>query len=118
MLKELKLLALCRHKNILYLVEAFEDTRRMYVVVERCYGDFTCRYGKRSPEPYPPLHVVCRVVFQILLAVQHMHRLFVIHRDIKPENVLFKNPEHPLLPPDIVLGDFGRRGVVAGPRLG
>ncbi|CAD7952273.1 unnamed protein product [Amoebophrya sp. A120] len=116
-LKELKLLALCRHKNILYLVEAFEDTKFMYVVVERCYGDFTTRYGAMMPPPAPVTtdangnnstttgnnnshflgppaveSVVKHVIFQVLQALQHMHKLLVLHRDIKPENVLFKNP--------------------------
>ncbi|CAD7972367.1 unnamed protein product [Amoebophrya sp. A25] len=103
-LKELRLLALCRHKNVLYLVEAFEDDRWMYVVVERCYGDFTSRYTSSRPLP---INVAKRVIFQVLLALQHLHKLLVIHRDIKPENILFKNPDHPLLLPDVVVGDFG-----------
>ena len=36
---------MCRHKNILYLVEAFQDDSWMYVVVARCYGDFFSRYN-------------------------------------------------------------------------
>lgn len=102
----------CRHKNILYLVEAFEDRNWMYVVVERCYGDFTSRYGRKPSSstaaggfssstaggggltqqevsPVPVELVAKPVLFQILSALQYMHKLFVIHRDIKPENILF-----------------------------
>lgn len=111
-LKEVKLLALCRHKHILYLIECFEEPKLLSIVVERCYGDFASRYGNSSCQVFPETAVICQVVFQLLQAVEHIHRLFVVHRDIKPENILFKSPppeEGFALDnlPDIVLGDFG-----------
>ena len=39
-----------------------------------------------------PLHVVCRIAVQILVALQFASSLQIIHCDLKPENILLKTP--------------------------
>lgn len=39
--------------------------------------------------PIQELERSCRIIYQLLLALEHMHKLGIIHRDIKAENVLF-----------------------------
>ena len=41
------------------------------------------------------------MIYQIMLALNHMHKLGVIHRDLKPENIFVNNNGQ------IKIGDFG-----------
>lgn len=51
--------------------------------------------------PIQELEKSCRIIYQISLALKHMHNLGIIHRDIKAENILF---DHQGL---VKLCDFG-----------
>lgn len=51
--------------------------------------------------PIQELERSCRIIYQVALALKHMHDLGIIHRDIKAENILFDNCGH------VKLCDFG-----------
>ena len=51
--------------------------------------------------PIQELERSCRIIYQIALALNHIHKLGIIHRDIKAENILFDNRGH------VKLCDFG-----------
>lgn len=51
--------------------------------------------------PIQELERSCRIIYQVALALKHMHSLGIIHRDIKAENVLFDNEGR------VKLCDFG-----------
>lgn len=51
--------------------------------------------------PIQELERSCRIIYQIALALKHMHKLGIIHRDIKAENILFDKNGH------VKLCDFG-----------
>jgi calcium-dependent protein kinase len=65
-------------------------------------GDITSRLEAQS-QPFNE-QITKELIFQVLLAVNHLHNCGIIHRDIKPDNFLFKSFE-----PDysIRLTDFG-----------
>ena len=54
----------------------------------------------KDREGYIPETSVKRYIYQLLLALDYMHRNGVFHRDIKPENILLKED-------GIKLADFG-----------
>ena len=64
----------------------------------------------RGRRHYLQSHLVCSFLFQLLLALDHMHRKGIFHRDIKPENILVEKQaeeQHRLK-----LADFGScRGI-------
>lgn len=49
----------------------------------------------------PPVTWTCRLVGQLLSALEHAHRRGVVHRDIKPSNLMMLSPD------DLVVTDFG-----------
>jgi len=58
---------------------------------------------------YLPEQRVRYYMYQVLKAIDHMHRNGIFHRDIKPENILIKDDQ-------VKLADFGScRGVYSKP---
>jgi len=50
---------------------------------------------------------VKKIMFQILKAIYHMHKMGIFHRDIKPENIMMKDDRVKLI-------DFGScRGILS-----
>ncbi len=44
--------------------------------------------GKTMPLPEHRMKIM---IYQVLKAIDHMHRIGIYHRDIKPENILIDN---------------------------
>jgi cyclin-dependent kinase-like len=98
-LREVKILRLLRHRNVVSLLEAFRRKGKLFLVFEYVEKNLL-----EVLEEHPtglPRDVVRRYIFQLCLAIEWCHRNSVIHRDIKPENLLV-NSDHTLK-----LCDFG-----------
>lgn len=101
-LREIKLLRLLDHENIIKLLDVLQpsspDFNEVYIVTELMDADLhtvICSEQKLSDD-----HVQF-FIYQILLALLYMHSANVVHRDLKPLNVLVnKNC-------DVKLCDFG-----------
>ena len=119
--REVELLREMRHhKNIVRLVDVFEDDEYFHIVTNLCRGgelfDGIVRKSSdvESDVPCFAEDDAARIMYQILSAVSHMHGRGVAHRDIKPENVLFDSPEEGS---PVRIADFGlsrRLGVTIG----
>lgn len=93
------------HANIVRLIEVLfdEPTGRLALVFELMQMNvYELIRDRRTPVGEG---AVLQLLFQLLRAMDHMHRHGVFHRDIKPENILLNDTE-------LKLGDFGScRGV-------
>ena len=91
MRRELELLHIVDHPNIIDFFETFEDERYVHIVMEECTGgdlfDHLITHGQYSEQEAAIL------LRKIISAINHLHRLNICHRDIKPENFLFQSPE-------------------------
>jgi calcium-dependent protein kinase len=100
--RELDILMLVDHPNIIKFYESYEDDRYIHMVQELCTGgDLLDRLAYASPISEESLSQLCK---KILSAVNHLHSLYICHRDIKPENFLFKSKDPSA---EIKLIDFG-----------
>jgi len=85
--REIEIMKIMDHPNIIKLFETFEDSRCMYLAMELCSG------GELFDRIIEAGHLTEReaaiVVQQILRAIFYMHDKCVSHRDLKPENFLF-----------------------------
>lgn len=99
---EIKVLRKLKHKNIVQLVETFEDRHKVYLVMELVTGgelfDRIVEKGSYTEKDASLL------IKQILEAVDYMHCQGVVHRDLKPENLLYYSQAEDS---KIMISDFG-----------
>lgn len=102
LLKEVSILKLLDHPNIIRIFEVYRSLTRLYIVTEICTGGELferIKHMKKFSE-----NQAAKFMSDIISAVMHCHQRGVVHRDLKPENLLFttKNPDAKLK-----LIDFG-----------
>jgi len=85
--REIDIMKMMDHPNIIKLFETFEDARSVYLAMELCTGgelfDRIIEAGHLGEKE------AATVIQQILRAICYMHDKQVCHRDLKPENFLF-----------------------------
>jgi len=97
--RELHILKIIRHPNIIQLFEIVETTKQLYLITEYASGGELYEYilaNTRLKEKE-----ACRLFQQIISGVEYIHKLKVVHRDLKPENLLLNYAK------DIRIVDFG-----------
>ena len=107
---ELNVLRRVRHQYIIQLVEVFETTDKVYMVMELATGgelfDRIIAKGSFTERD------ATRVLHMVLEGVQYLHELGITHRDLKPENLLYYHPGHDS---KIMITDFGLSAMRKGP---
>ncbi|EKX47932.1 hypothetical protein GUITHDRAFT_69171 [Guillardia theta CCMP2712] len=98
-LREVKILRMLQHENIVELREAFRRKGKLYLVFEYVEKNLL-EILEQQPAGLPP-ELVRKYIYQLCRAINWCHEHNVVHRDIKPENLLI-NPDHSLK-----LCDFG-----------
>ena len=85
-LREVKVLRMIKHSNVVQLKEAFKRKGRLFLVFEYCDNNLLEILEERANGIAP--EDVKSFIFQLLKSIEFCHRHGVIHRDIKPENLL------------------------------
>ncbi|XP_060237432.1 serine/threonine-protein kinase Nek5 [Meriones unguiculatus] len=100
--KEAILLATMKHPNIVTFFGSFQESSRLFIVMEYCDGgDLLQRIQRQQGVLFSEDQILCWFV-QISLGLKHIHDRKVLHRDIKSQNIfLSKNGMV------AKLGDFG-----------
>mmetsp|Transcript_15409 Transcript_15409/g.22369 ORF Transcript_15409/g.22369 Transcript_15409/m.22369 type:complete len:344 (+) Transcript_15409:37-1068(+) len=74
------------HPYIVRLKYAFQNSKKLYFVLEYCPGGelfFHLSRSQRFDEPRAKFYAAC-----MILALEHLHKLNIVYRDLKPENIL------------------------------
>lgn len=100
---EIAIMRLCRHPNIIRLVEEFETLENIYLVLELVRGGDlfdaiteSVRYDES---------VASSLIQDLASPIAYLHARNIVHRDVKPENCLLER--HPNGKLQIKLADFG-----------
>ncbi|CAG9317507.1 unnamed protein product [Blepharisma stoltei] len=100
--REVEILKIVSHPNIIRFYDAYEDTNIISIVTEYCsggeLGQKIIKIGHFTESQSRPL------VHQILMAINYLHNNRIVHRDIKPENFLLESQKGDF---EIKLIDFG-----------
>ena len=99
--REITMMKLMNHPNILRICDVYEGDEELYLVLEYVEGgelfDFLVNRGK-----FPPNEAL--IYFrQIVYGLNYAHTFSIIHRDLKPENILIAS----LSPPLLKIADWG-----------
>ncbi|MCI4376478.1 hypothetical protein PGIGA_G00188950 [Pangasianodon gigas] len=97
--REVRIMKILNHPNIVKLFEVIETERNLYLVMEYASGgevfDYLVTHGRMKEKE-------ARAKFrQIVSAVQYCHQKHIVHRDLKAENLLLDADMN------IKIADFG-----------
>ena len=99
--REITMMKLMNHPNIMRIYDVYEGEKQLYLILEYVEGgelfDFLVNRGKLAPLE------ALGYFKQIIYGLNYAHTFSIIHRDLKPENILI----HSLNPPLIKIADWG-----------
>ena len=97
--RERDVLASLEHPNIARFYDAgMDDREQPFIAMEHIDGITLKDYVVNN---HADVQTVCRLVAQVLTAIQYAHQQLVVHRDLKPNNILVRADEA------VSLLDFG-----------
>jgi serine/threonine-protein kinase HSL1 (negative regulator of Swe1 kinase) len=97
--REIVIMKLIDHPNIMRLYDVWETSTELYLILEYVEGgelfDYLCKRGRLSTSE------ALGYFQQIIAAIDYCHRFNIAHRDLKPENLLLDRDKN------IKVADFG-----------
>mmetsp|Transcript_2999 Transcript_2999/g.6998 ORF Transcript_2999/g.6998 Transcript_2999/m.6998 type:complete len:359 (-) Transcript_2999:441-1517(-) len=87
-IREIQILRKLKHPNIITLREIAvgQKPENVFLVLEYCSHDFA-ELVDRMTRPFKAPEIKC-IMLQLLSALDHLHKNFIIHRDLKLANLL------------------------------
>lgn len=90
--KEIETFHFCRgHKNIIHLLEYFEEDDRFYLVFEKVRGGPLLAHIQRRI--YFTEKEASMIIKDLASAIQFLHKKGIAHRDLKPDNILCQDAD-------------------------
>ncbi|KAL0222795.1 hypothetical protein P9112_002185 [Eukaryota sp. TZLM1-RC] len=107
--REIRILRLLDHPNLIRLLEVIDSPRHLYLVMEYASGgelfDYIVAHTRIKEKE------ACKFFHQLVNGVDYCHRHKIIHRDLKPENLLLDAKKN------IRVIDFGLSNTVRQDKL-
>ena len=87
--REIFLLQISKHENIVKFIEAFINKGYLFLVFDYAEKNLL-QLIEDNPKGLNP-ELIRSLTYQMFKAVSYLHKKNIIHRDIKPENILIKD---------------------------
>ncbi|CDW90010.1 myosin light chain kinase [Stylonychia lemnae] len=101
--REIEVLKICQHPNIIRLLDVFENPDYIYIVLEHMAGGDLFNYLERREFKITE-DKARNLTHQIASALYYLHSYGIVHRDIKLENILMVDQSNDS---ELKLVDFG-----------
>jgi hypothetical protein len=88
---EIDILKLCKHPNIVTLLDHFENSEYIFLVMEYLSGGDFDSYLKNNKFNFNE-KFVANTMNQIASGIKYLHDYGIVHRDLKPENIMLSKP--------------------------
>uniref|UniRef100_A0A6B2L0V0 non-specific serine/threonine protein kinase n=1 Tax=Arcella intermedia TaxID=1963864 RepID=A0A6B2L0V0_9EUKA len=109
MAREITIMKLLKHKNILRLYDIYENEEKIFLILDLFEGGDL--YGYLTQKGALPPDEALLLFKQIIAGVEFCHQNMIVHRDLKPENLLLSADKKRL-----VISDFGLSTGMQGSR--
>jgi hypothetical protein len=100
---EIDIMKLCRHPNIVTLLDHFENSDYIFIVMEYLSGGDFGNYLKKHKYKFTE-EAAAKSMYQLSSGIKYLHDFGVLHRDLKPENIMLSNSSDSAV---IKIMDFG-----------
>ena len=101
---EIDIMKLCRHENIVRLLDHFENDEFIFIVMELLSGGDLNTFLKNADFKITE-EFASKLVFQIASGLKYIHSFGIVHRDLKPENIMLTEKFD--IFPKLKIMDFG-----------
>jgi len=87
---EIDIMKLCRHPNVLRILDHFENAEYIFIVMELLtggdYGSYLTKVKFKITEDR-----LAKDTHQIASGLKYLHQYGILHRDLKPENIMLSD---------------------------
>ena len=88
--REIEILQLCQHPNIIKLLDTFENEDYIYIVMECLKGGDLFTYLEKRKFKISEARA-CEIIHSLAAALYYLHSYGIVHRDIKLDNILMED---------------------------
>lgn len=89
---EIDIMKLCKHHNVVRLLDHFENSEFIFIVMEYLSGGNLSDYFHKKKYNFTE-NEAALVISQICHGIDYLHKYGVVHRDLKPENIMMSNKD-------------------------
>ena len=106
--REIEILKMCQHPHIIRLLDIFENTDYIYIVMENLPGGDLFSYLEKRKFVVSEKRAK-EMSHQLATAIYYLHSYGIAHRDLKPENILMSSDKDDA---DLKIVDFGLSKII------
>lgn len=84
---EIDIMKLCRHPNVVRLLDHFENAEYIFLIMEYLPGGDLSEYFRRNGFKISEARAA-QIMFQLANGLKYLHQFGILHRDLKPDNIM------------------------------
>ena len=111
--QEIEILKMCQHPNLIRMLDVFENTEHMYIVMELLEGGDLFSFLEKRKFRVPEQRA-SSIIHSLAAGIYYLHTYGIVHRDLKPENILMVDKSETS---DVKIVDFGLSKMVGPAQL-